>query len=101
MSNAFQATSHASQATSNASQAMSNASQATSKYIFTRSRDPEILVFLHVCRQRSSAATSTAWIAHFFRHSSAAEPSMHFTPFLIQELGAPTACCRRGSCGQA
>ena len=48
MSNASQATSHASQATSNASQAMSNASQATSKHIFTRSRDPEILVFLHV-----------------------------------------------------
>ena len=50
-SNASQATSHASQATSNASQAMSNASQATSKHIFTRSRDPEILVFLQVCRQ--------------------------------------------------
>ena len=56
MSNASQATSHASQATSNASQAMSNASQATSnasqatsKHIFTRSRDPEILVFLQVC----------------------------------------------------
>ena len=55
MSNASQATSHASQATSNASQAMSNASQATSnasqatsKHIFTRSRDPEILVFLQV-----------------------------------------------------
>ena len=47
-SNASQATSHASQATSNASQAMSNASQATSKHIFTRSRDPEILVFLQV-----------------------------------------------------
>ena len=58
MSNASQATSHASQATSNASQAMSNASQATSnasqatsKHIFTRSRDPEILVFLQVCSQ--------------------------------------------------
>ena len=47
-SNASQATSHASQATSNASQAMSNASQATSKHIFTRSRDPQILVFLQV-----------------------------------------------------
>ena len=60
MSNASQATSHASQATSNASQAMSNASQATSnasqatsKHIFTRSRDPEILVFLQVCDRGS------------------------------------------------